>query len=76
MLLYGIAAGIAVAFIWSRLSGRPLHPSAGGLVNGLIYVAVALLLRAAGGPPLVAYLWPLPVVALIWLMQRRARRIA
>ncbi len=76
MVLFGLGMGAAIAFLWSRMSGRPSGPSVGNLVNAVIYVAGALLLRAVGLPPLVAYLWPLPVVAFVWLVRRRERRIA
>lgn len=76
LLLVYFAMGAAIAFIWSRMSGRPLRPSVGSLVNTVIYVGGALLLRAAGLPSLVAYLWPLPVVGFVWLVRRRERRIA
>ena len=76
LLLYGAAMGVAIALVASRMGARPLQFRVGNLLNALLYIGVALLLRAAGVPPLVAYLWPLPVVALVWVMQHRARRIA
>lgn len=76
LLLYGVGLGVAIAVTWSWLSGRRPRPSIGNLVNTVVYVGGALLLRAAGVPPLAAYLWPLPVVAFVWLVRRRERRIA
>ena len=76
LLLVYLAMGAAIALFWSRMSGRPFRPSVGSLVNTVIYVAGALLLRATGVPPLVAYLWPIALVAIAWLVRRRERRIA
>jgi hypothetical protein len=76
MVLFGLAMGAAIVIVWSRMSGRPLTFRIGNLLNAVIYVGGALLLRAAGAPSLVAYLWPLPVVGFVWLVRRRERRIA
>lgn len=74
--LVGLVMGVGVALLYARASGRRVVFRVGNLLNALIYVAGALLLRTVGLPALYAYLWPLPVVAIVWLIARRERRIS
>lgn len=47
----------------------------GNIVNAIVYIAVALGLRMLGVPAVGAYLWPVPVIVLVWLIIQRERRV-
>ena len=76
LLLVYLAMGAAIVIVILRVTGQPLTLRIGNVLNAGIYVGGALLLRAAGVPALVAYLWPVAIVAFVWIVRRRERRIA